>query len=79
MPDLTAKNISYTNDDLKQLFEKFFEEQSIKNISLMGFSLGGKIALQLIELFPYNINSVFYLHPDGSQDKFEIILLLIPF
>src|SRR5260370_41963530 len=47
--DLSGKEISYSKEDLKQLFKKFFALNSIKNFSLMGYSLGGKIALQLME------------------------------
>ena len=69
--DLSSKEVSYSNDDVKELFEKFLAENSIKTFSLMGYSLGGKIALQLIELFPDRINTVILFAPDGIRNNWE--------
>ena len=38
---------------------------------MMGYSLGGKIVLQLIELFPGRINSVFLFAPDGIKNSWS--------
>ncbi len=57
--------------ELKELFQYFFDQQRIKKFSLMGYSLGGKIALQLIEFFPERINTVFLFAPDGIRNNWS--------
>jgi pimeloyl-ACP methyl ester carboxylesterase len=41
-----------------------------KQFSLMGFSLGGRIVLQLLQLIPYRIKCVVLLAPDGLHKNF---------
>ncbi len=43
---------------------------SNQKISLLGYSLGGRVALQLIELIPQEIAQVFLLAPDGLHKNF---------
>ena len=67
----TQNFASLQTGDLKELFAKFLTDESIKTFSLMGYSLGGKIALQLIELFPDCINTVILFAPDGIRGNWE--------
>ena len=45
----------------------FFKEKGIERFSLCGYSLGGKIALALTELFPERMQNLFLLAPDGIK------------
>ena len=56
-----------TENDLKELINSFTQQHSIEKFSLMGFSLGGKIVLKLIELFHERLNNVILLSPDGLK------------
>ncbi len=52
----------------EELAQLYMNIPSIKNedkISLFGYSMGGKIALTLIELFPEKIDKVYLFAPDG--------------
>jgi pimeloyl-ACP methyl ester carboxylesterase len=69
--NLQGRELSYSNNDLKELFEKFLALNSIKDFSVMGYSLGGKIVLEMIELFPDRINNVLLFAPDGIENKWE--------
>lgn len=52
---------------LHKLICKLIEKENIKNFSLFGYSLGGKIALKILELLPQKINSLILLSPDGIK------------
>lgn len=56
-----------TTTDLKDFIKAFTKEQDIEKFSLIGFSLGGKIVLKLIELFHARLNEVILLSPDGLK------------
>ena len=65
------KELCYDRNDLYALFEEFIKEHSISRFSLMGYSLGGRIALQLIELFPDRIDTAILLAPAGILNTWE--------
>ena len=54
---------------MKELFRLFLQQHHIEKFSLMGYSLGGKIVLQLIEFFSDKINTVFLFAPDGIRSN----------
>jgi pimeloyl-ACP methyl ester carboxylesterase len=43
------------------------QEEDIPDFSLMGYSLGGKVALACLEQFADDINTIFLLAPDGIK------------
>jgi pimeloyl-ACP methyl ester carboxylesterase len=55
--------------DLKGLIGQILKEKNANEFSLLAYSLGGKIALACIELFPEKIKSAFLFAPDGIQIK----------
>lgn len=63
---------------LKKIFSQFFSENNINNISLAGFSLGGKFALTITSLFPDKINTLFLIAPDGVSTTFWYNLATYP-
>jgi pimeloyl-ACP methyl ester carboxylesterase len=62
---VNRKNQSPSKKEFKIIFQKFLEKNNIDHFSVMGFSLGGKIALQLTEFFPDKIDLVLLFAPDG--------------
>lgn len=56
-----------TENDLAEFINIFSKLLAIDKFSLIGFSLGGKIVLKLIELFPNRLNNVILLSPDGLK------------
>ena len=69
--DKSVVNKTISKNELKELFEEFLNRQQIKKFSVMGYSLGGKIALQLIEFFPKQINGAFLFAPDGIRNNWS--------
>jgi pimeloyl-ACP methyl ester carboxylesterase len=60
-----------SKNELRNLFTEFIHQQRIKKFSLMGYSLGGKIALQLLEFFPDQVASIFLFAPDGIRNNWS--------
>jgi pimeloyl-ACP methyl ester carboxylesterase len=54
--------------EIKEIGELYMNIPTIKNadkISLLGYSMGGKTALALMELYPEKIDKVYLMAPDG--------------
>lgn len=56
----------------------FLKEFGIEKFSLVGFSLGGKFVLAILEAFPEKTESVFLLAPDGIKTSFWYSLATYP-
>lgn len=52
-------------DHFKQWINSFFDRYPSENVELLGFSLGGRIAMKIAELFPERIKKLHLLAPDG--------------
>jgi len=57
----------FTKNDLHGLIDKFCSEKNINRFSLMGYSLGGKIALGCLEVFKEKVENIYLLAPDGLK------------
>lgn len=58
-----------TKQETIALLKAFMQQHGFKKISLMGFSMGGRIALSLIPDFAPALNEVFLLAPDGIAER----------
>ena len=52
------------------IIEKALNQLQIDKITLMGYSLGGKLCLQLVELMPQRIEHILLYAPDGIKKNF---------
>jgi pimeloyl-ACP methyl ester carboxylesterase len=57
----------FSNRDLKQLFADIYAIRTAEKYTLMGYSLGGRIVLKILEIFPERVESVMLLAPDGLK------------
>lgn len=57
----------FTTQDQQELFKRFLVEFDCKRFSLLGYSLGGRVVLQLAIDFSDRINRIFLLAPDGLK------------
>jgi pimeloyl-ACP methyl ester carboxylesterase len=64
-----SKN-TFTKYEFKQLFTQFFRENNIEQSAIMGYSLGGKIALMFTEVFAEKVESLWLFAPDGIKKNF---------
>jgi pimeloyl-ACP methyl ester carboxylesterase len=62
----------------KNLLEAFLNEEKIERFSLIGFSMGGKFALATLEAFPFRVDEMTLLAPDGIKTSFWYSLATYP-
>lgn len=67
---LHKNNMPLDKDFLQEIVEEFFRKERIEAFSLMGFSMGGKFALTLVERFPERVKELFLIAPDGIKTSF---------
>ena len=63
------EGFNFIETDLRQIVEQITEAGN-SPITLMGFSLGGRMALSLFQLIPDNIEKIILLAPDGLKVNF---------
>ncbi len=56
-----------TKEELKEWIESFLKGKEVSQFSLIAFSLGGRIAFTLMELFEDRVEYAFLLAPDGMK------------
>lgn len=59
-----------SKDLWKRMITQFLSDQKIDRFSLMGYSLGGKFVLATLEILSTQVDSVFFLAPDGIRLNF---------
>lgn len=64
-PDSRIDQNTLSIAELKEIIQLLLQEEAIKKFSLVGYSLGGKIALTLTEIFASRVEQLFLLAPDG--------------
>jgi pimeloyl-ACP methyl ester carboxylesterase len=67
---LSKKSMPLTKDGLEEIMVDFLEKEGIATFSVMGFSMGGKFALTLVERFSERVNELFLIAPDGIRTSF---------
>lgn len=67
---------AFTHRDLQEVINEIFRQNNVPPLSgdsqviLMGFSLGGRIALSLYQSFPVSVKKLVLLAPDGLKVNF---------
>ena len=59
-----------TNSVFADMMQFFLDRFHIKKASLLGYSLGGKISMALVEVMPYKFENIFLLASDGFNRSF---------
>ncbi len=59
-----------TKEHWFSLMNAFLSGNNIDKFSVMGFSLGGKVALSTVEIMPEKIEKLFLIAPDGLEYNF---------
>lgn len=66
-PQSRVEKNTITKKEYAQLFKSFMNDEGISKFSLYGYSLGGKLALSLLEQLPEYIDKIFLSAPDGMK------------
>ncbi|NND76900.1 MAG: alpha/beta hydrolase [Flavobacteriales bacterium] len=64
-----AKN-SITKKEVAEMVSHFLDEQGIEKVGLMSHSMGGKVAMTLVEEIPERISKVLFFAADGIKKNF---------
>jgi pimeloyl-ACP methyl ester carboxylesterase len=64
-PESRMKNDPISKDEWKILIEDILIREKVSKFHLMGYSLGGRMALVTFEMFKDRVKSVFLFSPDG--------------
>lgn len=59
----------YTSDDIIEVCDKVLQIEDADTFSLIGFSMGGRIAAKLVELIPLKIDRIYLISPDGFNTR----------
>jgi len=66
--DTTIKSgIPATKDILKDFFQNFFDKNHVAAFTNIGFSIGAKMSIALLELFPERTEKMVLMAPDGFR------------
>ncbi|MFZ1332350.1 MAG: alpha/beta hydrolase [Flavobacteriales bacterium] len=59
----------FTPGEMAVFFSAFADELKLEKISILGYSLGGRVALNLLEQMPERIERAFLTAPDGLKTR----------
>lgn len=59
-----------TKEFLQEMITQFLPRYGIERFSVMGFSMGGKFALTLVERFASHLDELYLVAPDGIRTSF---------
>lgn len=69
-PDNFPKDFILKPNELRDFVIAFTESMNIEQFGVLGYSIGGKIALKTIEVIPERINLALLIAPDGLKRNF---------
>lgn len=64
------KHHALTKSAFIRMFDEFMRQQRFKKISLLGFSMGGRVMLSLIPDIAEKLEDVILIAPDGIEERF---------
>lgn len=71
---------SYFNAfDIAEICQKIMEREDCSLFSIIGFSMGGRIGIKLLEVIPQSIDKLYLISPDGFGTRWIRHLEKIPF
>ncbi len=68
--DLHKEHQPLTKEFLAEMIQHFLRKEGIESFALMGFSMGGKFALSLVEQMPERVLELYLIAPDGIKTSF---------
>ncbi len=66
----TQKALSFSNEDLKLIYQYCVDHFKALKISLVGFSLGARVCLAMLCLLPKQVSAMVLIAPDGIKAKY---------
>lgn len=69
----------FTAPDIAEICQKIMEIEDCSLFSIVGFSMGGRIGIKLLEVIPQSIDKLYLISPDGFGTRWIRHLEKIPF
>jgi len=69
-PESRIEKNTIRKEELYDLFAEFLRQENISRFSMMGYSMGGKISLELLHHFHKQMDAIFLMAPDGIKTNF---------
>lgn len=63
-------SVPISQDLLKDFFTEFIRIEGIKRFSILGFSIGAKLALSLVNVLGHCVDNLILIAPDGIKENF---------
>lgn len=68
-PDKRINSHQIKPHELNEIFQAFALEKKIEKYALLGYSLGGKIALSILQYLPEKVTALYLFAPDGIKQN----------
>lgn len=69
-PETKIHSNTLTKIEFAQIINAFLKQNSIDKFGLIGYSMGGKICLNILELMPQKVSFIVLSAPDGIKKNF---------
>lgn len=66
-PEERIYNKPLLTSEWKELLEAFFKAENIEHFDMIGYSMGGRIAMKTLELMTERVDSLLLIAPDGFK------------
>ncbi|MFN4234903.1 MAG: alpha/beta hydrolase [Bacteroidia bacterium] len=66
-PENRIKSHQIKFHELNEIFQAFAKDKKIEKYALLGYSLGGKIALSILQYLPEKVTALYLFAPDGIK------------
>ncbi|MBX2840213.1 MAG: alpha/beta hydrolase [Flammeovirgaceae bacterium] len=57
----------FNKEDIESFIRIILEKENASTFTILGYSMGGKITINMVEIFPDQIKKIFLLAPDGIK------------
>lgn len=74
-PEKRDKKEPLTKEELRSIIHQLSVKEGIDRFSVLGYSMGGKFAMVIAELFPEKVNEIWLFAPDGLQPNLWYLLV----
>lgn len=74
-PDDRLWKKALTENEFRDMMEFVFDKLNINTFNLIGYSMGGRIAFKITELFPEKIKNLTLIAPDGLKLNFGYLFV----
>lgn len=73
------RQFHFNAHDIVEICQKILEKEHCSIFSIIGFSMGGRIGIKLLEIIPESIDKLYLIAPDGFGTRWIRHLEKIPF